>query len=590
MPNIDQNVLKQQFLENSKNKQLANLPIRKREDPKPEEPNYDSMSFGKAFATARASGASTFKWKGKLYGTNIDKNWRQRWYGEMPKTSGTTTQKQTATSKNTTTSSSTTKKLKSPTKNTSNNQLPGVSDTTIVRQPIIQTSQTNNTEAQDSPFEFKIRWRGPGKNVSTYEDRPTDEITDYYRQVRKSLEDQYAQEDTYDNLQAIQSIPRTRNYVVLDKAEGKGYIYSPNNEILSTFVIATGKSGDDYNTITYVDEDGNLIDGAGNMATPAGISRVNGELTYHGYPALRRARYNPKTGKYDSNLISLIHYYPDTSDPHLSNGCVRTTKDGIDALKKYVGMDTEVFTLPEKGGSRFVVREGSLNFVADRASQHDVPNPREKYWRDYNVQEDKSYKPVNFERRTGSASEAEQAFVNNLEVIKEAMQREFNIDSRTYNEIAKLAIGITNNESNFGDSIRYTLKNSPVGALLTGIRKMIKGTDRSLGLSQIKMQGDNEQMQALYKKYGLNPSMSEMSDPKNCSLATMLRLLYMYKTEVERGKFTGQDGIEITPLEALLYKWMGRNNQLTQHLATPLQNRYITAAKKYANNYRMYNE
>ena len=74
MPNIDQNVLKQQFLENSKNKQLANLPIRKREDPKPEEPNYDSMSFGKAFATARASGASTFKWKGKLYGTNIDKN------------------------------------------------------------------------------------------------------------------------------------------------------------------------------------------------------------------------------------------------------------------------------------------------------------------------------------------------------------------------------------------------------------------------------------------------------------------------------------------------------------------------------------
>lgn len=593
MPNIDENILKQQFLESSKNKQLVDLPIRKREDPKPEEPNYDSMSFGKAFATARKSGAKTFKWKGTLYRTNTDKNYRERWFGEKPKTSEVADQK---TSKNTPASSSNkpvTGGSGSSSKNTSNHSLPGVTDTTIVKSqknPAPATRHSDNSEIQDSPFEFKVRWRGPGKNVSTYEDRPTDEIVDYYRQVRKSLEDQYAQEDTYDNLQAIQSIPRTRNYVVFDKAAGKGYIYSPNNEVLSTFVIATGKSGDDYNTITYVDKNGNLIDGAGNMSTPAGISRVNGEVTYYGYPALRRGRYNPKTGKYDDNLTSLIHYYPDTSDPHLSNGCVRTTKEGIDALEKYVGMGTEVFTLPEQGGSRFVVREGSLNFVADNASQHNVPNPREKYWRDYNVQEDKSYKPVNFERRTGSASETEQAFVDNLEAIKDAMQREFNVDSRTYNEIAKLAIGITNNESNFGDSVRYTLKNSAVGALLTGIRKMLKGTERSLGLSQIKMQGDNEQMKALYKKYGLNPTMSEMSDPKNASLATMLRLLYMYKNEVERGKFTGQDGIEITPLEALLYKWVGKNNQLTQHLATPLQNRYITAAKKYADNYRMYNE
>ena len=41
--------------------------------------NYDGMSFGNAFATARKAGANVFKWRGNLYTTELDPNWKTRW-------------------------------------------------------------------------------------------------------------------------------------------------------------------------------------------------------------------------------------------------------------------------------------------------------------------------------------------------------------------------------------------------------------------------------------------------------------------------------------------------------------------------------
>ena len=77
-------------------------------------------------------------------------------------------------------------------------------------------------------------------------------------------------------------------------------------------------------------------------------------------------------------------------------------------------------------------------------------------------------------------------------------------------------------------------------------------------------------------------------DVSGVAIATISRLSYIYNTEVRGRKFVGKNGQNIDSYDALLYKWMGRNNELNNHTATPLQNIYIQNVKKYANNYNMY--
>jgi hypothetical protein len=76
----------------------------------------------------------------------------------------------------------------------------------------------------------------------------------------------------------------------------------------------------------------------------------------------------------------------------LSNGCIRVDKEDAKKLTQYIHKGTLIYTLPEKPGSRFILRAGKLNFVADNPYGNNT-GPK-KYWDDYNVHIDKSYNPL----------------------------------------------------------------------------------------------------------------------------------------------------------------------------------------------------
>lgn len=57
-----------------------------------------------------------------------------------------------------------------------------------------------------------------------------------------------------------------------------------------------------------------------------------------------------------------------------------------------------IYTLPEKEGSRFVVREGSLNYIADNPYGEDSGEKR--LWDDYNVHINKDFRPLNISVKT----------------------------------------------------------------------------------------------------------------------------------------------------------------------------------------------
>ena len=438
-----------------------------------------------------------------------------------------------------------------------------------------------------------------------------------------------------DNAAIIKSVQHNNNFAIVNKKKKVIEVYSPDNELLYTGRIGTGKSGDNYNTITYQKKDGNIIDGKGNNSTPAGITMVTGKSTYHGAPAFIRSRYNKKTGEWDDNIASSMHW--GASDG--SNGCVRLIGDTANELDRYIKQGSMVYTLPEKDGSRFMVRDGMLSYIADNPYGKDEKGDPKRYWDDYNTFNDKTYKPIDISQidsdininvnhasmspkaiardlllrfvDTGDRNENVNAFISGIEDYKKAIMADTGIDSATYNDLADIALGIAEQESKFGTSVKYALKNALTQEhldLLKTIKGGVKGVTKDLnnideitwdgvlehfkkpisyrsnGITQIKTKGDNYRTRVLYDKYGIDEE--SLKNPYMSGAGTMLRLASIYRDEVAGRKFKGPEG-DIDPMDAVLYKWSGRNRLLRSGKANPKLDEYHNNVKKYASNFRI---
>lgn len=445
------------------------------------------------------------------------------------------------------------------------------------------------------------------KNPDLIKPDDTLKIRPAFKKREVNIREERKQEQNYNNVQAIMSVPHQTNYVLVDKGGKKISVYDRNNHLLySSSGISTGKSGDDYNTITYVNgKTKKIIDNAGNNSTPAGISYITGIGSYHGLPSFTRGRVN-KDGSLE-DIASSIHF-GNVKDKNSSNGCIRADKNTLKELSKYLSEGCPVYTLPQKEGSRFVARGNKLNFTAD--NPYGKNSGYTKYWDDYNVYYDKSYDPLKIKyKKTGNVTldnnrrKYMQAIVNN----KKQLQEKFNLSSDEYNRFAEMALGLAEQETKFGTATSYagkklirnvvgdTLMDSvvnPIGRAAKAIKEkrlphnLFTGASR--GYTQIKVSDDNKGMREVYDALNINEG--NIDSPEVSALATMARLAYMYNTEVKGRTFKGQDGISVSPWDALLYKWNGKNEELVNNTATPEKNTYINNIKNYASNFGLYRE
>lgn len=390
------------------------------------------------------------------------------------------------------------------------------------------------------------------------------------------------------NISSIQSSYHDSNYVIIDKKNKRFTVYDKNNnKIYETKDIATGASKNDYNTVTYVDENGIIRDMMGNNSTPAGISIISGIGEYHGVPSFTRSRVdnygNLRTiNNKNDDIASSLHYGSSKGLSSGSNGCVRLSSKTLKQLPKYIGVGTKVYTLPEQAGSRFEVREGKLNYFAD--NPYGSNEGDKQYWDDYNVVNNRSYNPLYIKNRNKSDDAQYNKnvyhYANTIERSKEHLQKLFNIDSYTYDKLAQLAMGIAQQETKFNTSRRKKLKDIVPDWILNKIRG---NSNRSRGATQIKLKGDNKEMQALYNKYNITEDNIDNMD--KAAVATMLRLAYMYNNEVRGRNFINNKNEQINPYDTLLYKWMGRNSELKNKTATPKLNNYINNVHNYINDF-----
>ena len=127
---------------------------------------------------------------------------------------------------------------------------------------------------------------------------------------------------------------------------------------------------------------------------------------------------------------------------------------------------------------------------------------------------------------------------------------------------------------------------TPAGITWDGVLEHFKKpiSYRSNGITQIKTRGDNYRTRVLYDKYGIDEE--SLKNPYMSGAGTMLRLASIYRDEVAGRKFKGPEG-DIDPMDAVLYKWSGRNRLLRSGKANPKLDEYHNNVKKYASNFRI---
>lgn len=463
---------------------------------------------------------------------------------------------------------------------------------------------------------------GQSINLGQIHDTPISEET---MKSWKSLEEVRRKEAEYNrtNLGAIQGATHSSNYVVIDKKGKKLTVYNSKNEVVwETTDISTGLSGNDYNTITYVNSNGTIRNGVGNNSTPAGVTRISSITDYHGAPAFQRARLdnegnilrvvNSKGEEVDDTIASSLHS-GNTSRVYSSNGCVRMSNKALTELAQYIDVGTLVYTLPDKEGSRFVLKDGNLNFEADnpygeteKGKSFNSYGKDTVYHDDYNTFNNRTYSPIRIEYDATGMSNNKRENINTvisgLEENKRAIQQYFNISDYHYNKIAQLALGILEQESKFGDSKMYKAKNllklMPVDpenpnasdATMFDVFKTLSGntTVDSLGMGQIKMEGDNLELQQIYQDFGITPE-SVASDEKTAE-ALMLRLLYTYNAEV-RGRVykNAETGEPLDGYDVLLYKYKGGKTASTLRKGKATgNNEYVQNVKAYADRFNFF--
>lgn len=406
-----------------------------------------------------------------------------------------------------------------------------------------------------------------GQQIKLGLDSPIEKKSLYnLKEVRK-------QEANFDNIAAIQSSKHNSNYVILDKNKQKMFIYNSNNNLLDSIPTITGASNQDYNTKTYIDANGELVDMKGNNSTPAGITEISSVGIYHGVPSFQRSRVGSdnKVRKGD-DIASAMHFeYGVGQGKNRSNGCVRLSTEGAKTLGRYIGIGDRIYTLPQNNKSRFVSKDGNLSFVADNVygkakgvkGNTTIVNGeiKDKYdWDDYNTTINKTYQPLYIDtKETGNKRYDfnKRTFADSLERNKEQIQKELGLSSSEYNTLAMVAMGIADQETKFGTAKSYIAKQILDYIGLTDKLKKIEGnnTSKSLGVGQIKYGDDNKEIKEIYNKIGV---INNHNDISNEAKAIIGRLYHIYRNQYQGGK-EHYKNVGLSEEEALAYLYNGGN-------------------------------
>ena len=320
-------------------------------------------------------------------------------------------------------------------------------------------------------------------------------------------------------------------YLIDDKKNNKLSVYR-DGVLLKSYRAIHGKNKDsDEMTVTYTDDNGNIINLAGNLSTPAGIYFTTKGGMYHGAPSFIRRTKEQVASNNPNGIPSSIHARTLYEGAN-TNGCTGMDTKDLKDLAKYINQpNVPTYILPSDKRNRFFIRNGKLQFRS-----HDIQKTPS-----YNTIVTRPIKKITYNPQglTETNKNIIEQFGQSLVDNKASLQKDLGINNDTYNSLALSALGILGVESGYGN------ENTAIGNLFRAARKAIfrnnsspdykskfytygiNEDNNSIGLTQIRFSRLSEREKSLFKKYGITKQ-SLVDDPRKAALATMIKLAQNY--------------------------------------------------------------
>jgi hypothetical protein len=238
-----------------------------------------------------------------------------------------------------------------------------------------------------------------------------------------------------------------------------------------------------------------------------------------------------------------------------------------------IKVETPFYILPINKDHHFKIKGGKIHFTTHGKKA--------------------DYAPFNFTKRDGAVKKSKTVitnknyqtkvaldFMNNIDKEKSRIIKMYGITNHEYNELSKLAFGILGNESQFGDSNKYWLKEAApsVIAILKG--NGLDTSRNSRGPTQIKTVPKK-----IASRYGVTKDSLER--PRHAAVATMGFLAEALDELKAKEKYHPS----ITPenrFDYIHYIYMGKSSEITKATATPNKNIYFKQIRNYNKGLEVY--
>lgn len=396
-----------------------------------------------------------------------------------------------------------------------------------------------------TPIEFKIPQPRPveQKLFHAPTDIPTVAKSSIYRVMQRFKEEVNGKDDTH-LLQSYHKNFMPSRYGVIDKSAQTLKVYNSDGQMLIQVSTAA----------KFPDSD-KAPPGIG-----AGIFYLNSTFPDH------QMNLSSQRGKRVRLEINHVE-----AECTANNECQSSNPDDMKIIYKYLSPSDPIYVLPSEDGNTFVVKNGLVNFT--------TLVPRSTYGQYNYSPKDKTCHPIEtYIKEPSYNTPTAKTFLKKLADEKSELMKMYGLDNDEYNDLTKLAFGILGNESQFGSSKRYFIKESLPFAVSLAKGNMFDTSQNSRGPTQIK-----SVPKKIQEKYGVKKE--TLKDPANAAVATLGFLAEALQELKGKEKLARENGLEINSLNRMNYVhyiYMGRSAQVTSGTATPDQNIYFRQIKKYA--------
>jgi hypothetical protein len=290
-----------------------------------------------------------------------------------------------------------------------------------------------------------------------------------------------------------------------------------------------------------------------------------------------------------------------TRADRISNGCVRCSKPLLEKLSSNLSTGSPIYILPEDAGNQFVYENNKINLKVGNTkdyTQYQAYDGSIQKGQGINRSQSLNYVPIKIESKyelgypmvdtegnavKGKGNDNAKQMAKALEDNKKSLMIDLGINGDIYNNLSLLSLGIAQQESKFGDSSKFKLKNEvtqDVGKFLAN-----DSSYNSKGLHQIKYDGLNIDVKQKLADYGITKS--NLDDPSKSAIAQIIIMANAYKYEIPQLLKINPN---IDPYDMLLYLNQGKRRELTNKTATPEQNDYIQNVKRNMRNFELKQE